>query len=74
MRFKPGNFAVNSFFFFNVYFILLYNTVLVLPYIDMNPPWVYTSSQSDDPVCETAKETQMYRTDFWTLRERERVG
>ena len=31
-----------SFFFF--YFILLYNTVLVLPYIDMNPPWVYTSS------------------------------
>ena len=31
-------------FFFN--FILLYNTVLVLPYIDMNPPRVYTSSQS----------------------------
>ena len=29
---------------------------------------------NDDPVCETAKETQMYRTDFWTLRERERVG
>ena len=23
---------------------------------------------------ETAKETQMYRTDFWTLWERERVG
>ena len=28
----------------------------------------------DDPICETAKETQMYRTDFWTLWERERVG
>ena len=30
-------------FFFNFYFyfILLYNTVLVLPYIDMNPPRVY---------------------------------
>ena len=28
------------------YFILLYNTVLVLPYIDMNPPRVYVSSQS----------------------------
>ena len=28
----------------------------------------------DNPVCETAKETQMYRTDFWTLWERERVG
>ena len=27
-----------------------------------------------DPVCETAKETQMYRKDFWTLWERERVG
>ena len=34
------------FFNFNFYFILLYNTVLVLPYIDMNPPWVYMSSQS----------------------------
>ena len=28
------------FFNFNFYFILLYNTVLVLPYIDMNPPRV----------------------------------
>ena len=26
---------------FYFYFILLYNTVLVLPYIDMNPPRVY---------------------------------
>ena len=31
---------------FLFYFIfLLYNTVLVLPYIDMNPPQVYMSSQ-----------------------------
>ena len=29
---------------------------------------------NDNPLCETAKETQMYRTDFWTVRERERVG
>ena len=28
---------------------------------------------NDNPVCKTAKETQMYRTDFWTLWERERV-
>ena len=28
---------------------------------------------NDDPVCGTAKETQMCRTDFWTLWERERV-
>ena len=36
------------FFFFNFYFcfILLYNTVLVLPYTDMNPPRVYMSSQT----------------------------
>ena len=33
-------------FNFYFYFILLYNTVLVLPYIDMNPPRVYMSSQS----------------------------
>ena len=28
---------------------------------------------NDNPVCETAKETQMYRTVFWTLWEREGV-
>ena len=38
------------FFNFNFYFILLYNTVLVLPYIDMNPPWVYMSSQTRTPL------------------------
>ena len=26
---------------------------------------------NDNPVCKTAKETQMYRTVFWTLWERE---
>ena len=35
------------FFFF---LILLYNTVLVLPYINMNPPRVYMSSQSWTPL------------------------
>ena len=29
---------------------------------------------NDNLVQETAKQTQMYRTVFWTLRERERVG
>ena len=29
---------------------------------------------NDNPICETAKETQMYRTVFWTLWERERIG
>ena len=38
----------NLFFFFN--YILFYNTVLVLPYINMNPPRVYTCSQSWTPV------------------------
>ena len=33
-----------------LFFFLLYNTVLVLPYIDMNPPWVYMSSQSWTPL------------------------
>ena len=35
---------------FYFYFILLYNTVLVLPYIDMNLPWVYMSSQTWTPL------------------------
>ena len=34
------------FLLFFLFFFLLYNTVLVLPYIDMNPPRVYMSSQS----------------------------
>ena len=32
------------------FFFLLYNTVLVLPYIDMNPPQVYMSSQPWTPL------------------------
>ena len=42
-------------FIFNVFLkllfiFLLYNTVLVLPYINMNLPWVYTCSQSWTPL------------------------
>ena len=29
---------------------------------------------NDNPACETAKETQMYRAVFWPLWEREREG
>ena len=29
---------------------------------------------NDNPICNTEKETQMYRTDFWTLLEKARVG
>ena len=29
---------------------------------------------NDDPVCKAAKEIQIYRTDFWTMWERESVG
>ena len=36
-------------FNFYFYFILLYNTVLVLPYIDMNSPRVYMRSQPTRP-------------------------
>ena len=28
---------------------------------------------NDNPMCETAKETQMYRTVFWPLWEKARV-
>jgi len=46
-------------------------------FLILNPPptslpipslWL---SQCTSPVCETAKETQMYRTVFWTLWERD---
>ena len=29
---------------------------------------------NDNPICKPEKETQMYRTDFWTLWEMARVG
>ena len=29
---------------------------------------------NNGPICETAKETKMYRTVFWTLWEKTRVG
>ena len=29
---------------------------------------------NDNPICKTEKETQMYRTDFWTIWEKARVG
>ena len=44
---KAEHHRIDAFFFnFYFYFILLYNTVLVLPYIDMNPPRVYLRSQT----------------------------
>ena len=30
--------------------------------------------RNDNPVCKTGKKTQMCIPDFWTQRERERVG
>ena len=43
----PFSSCLQSFFFsFFIYFFLLYNIVLVLPYINMHPPWVYTCSPS----------------------------
>ena len=44
--FLRGNMVQWSLILFSFYFILLYNTVLVLPYIDMNPPRVYMRSQT----------------------------
>ena len=47
-------FSMTSFYFILIYlnylFILLYNIVLVLPYIELNPPWVYMCSQSWTPL------------------------
>ena len=40
-------YSISSSFFFPVLFIyLLYNIVLVLPYIDTNLPWAYMCSPS----------------------------
>ena len=47
---QQSNVFVFYFFNFYFYFILLYNTLLVLPYIDMNPPRVYMRSQTWTPL------------------------
>ena len=39
----------------------------------MNIYGIYKDS-NDDPICETAKETQMLKTGSWTLWEKVRVG
>ena len=43
-----------NFFFFNLFILiggqLLYNIVVVLPYINMNQPWVYMCSPSQTPL------------------------
>ena len=38
------------------------------------PTQIYGIVGNDDPVCKTGKKTQMCIMDFWTQRERERVG
>ena len=42
-------YMISHFFNFKFHFILLYNTVLVLAYIDINLPRVYMSSQIELP-------------------------
>ena len=37
----------------------------------MVPHW---GLDNDNPICKTEKEIQMYRTEFWTLWEKARVG
>ena len=42
-----GNDWATSLSLFTFFFFLLYNIVLVLPHINMNPPWVYTCSHPE---------------------------
>ena len=45
-------------------------------YISKRHMYIYGIQKdgNDNPICKTEKETQMYRTDFWTLWEKARVG
>ena len=61
----PASGSFLKFFFlknFYFYFILLYNTVLVLPHIDMNPPRVYMRSQIWTP-----PPTSLPTTSLWVI-------
>ena len=50
MAIGNSHLSIIIFFNFYLYFILLYNTVFVLPYIDMNSPRVYMNSQTWTPL------------------------
>ena len=49
-------------------YIILYYIIIILTHI-----YGIYKDGNDNPVCKTAKETQMYRTVFWTLWERASV-
>ena len=40
-------------------------------YSILTPIYGIQKDGNDNPVCETAKETQIYRTVFWTVWEKE---
>ena len=52
-------------FFKNHLFIVLYNTVLVLPYADLNPPWVYMCSPSWAPLPPPSLPMEFSRQEYW---------
>ena len=47
------------------------NTNIIILIMTIN---IYIIIINDNPIYKTEKETQMYRTVFWTLWEKERVG
>ena len=49
-----------------------YKEIQLVNLKEINPE--YLLEVYDDPVCKTGKKTQMCIPDFWTQRERERVG
>ena len=47
------------------------NSSIMPKYVDY---CIWVGSLKSNLICKTEKETQMYRTDFWTLWEKARVG
>ena len=66
------NFLEISFFFLIFIFTFFYNTVLVLPYIDMNPPRVYMSLHSYTVILLTM-EAMLWQTKFTGCPKRQRL-
>ena len=44
------------------------------PYSILMHKYEIQKDGNDNPICKTEKETQMYRTDFWTLWEKARMA
>ena len=67
---RKGKFAI----LYDSKLVISYDLTLSQKYRGLTHMYGIQKDGNDNPIGKTEKETQMYRTDFWTLWEKARVG